>query len=101
MHTGSISALDTSQVKNLGLGSIFVVALIGLVLAYLVTKVVAKIIVIALVIVFCLVAYNERSNVISALDTHAKNCDVTFFGIHVQPSNPTVKAACAATKPGS
>ena len=93
---GQLSALDTSQVKNLGIGSILIVALVGLVLAYLVTRVVAKIIVIAVVIVVCFVGYHERSKVIDAIDKQAKNCDVTFFGIHVKPSNPTVKQACAA-----
>ncbi|MDQ1733169.1 MAG: hypothetical protein QOK10_3328 [Pseudonocardiales bacterium] len=90
-----LSALDTSQVKGLGLGAIIVILLIGLALAYFVTKIVTKIIVLAIVVVLAFGLYNQRAKVLDALDKQAKQCDVTFFGVHVQPSDPNIKKACA------
>ena len=93
--SGHLSALDTSQVKNLGLGAIAAVLLIGLLIAYFVTKVVTKIIVLAIVVVLGVGLYQQRARVLDAIDKSAKNCDVTFFGVHVQPSDATIKKACA------
>jgi hypothetical protein len=93
--SGHLNALDTSQVRNLGLGSIAVVVLVGLLIAYFVTRVVTKIIVLAIVVVLGLGLYQQRARVLAAIDKTAKNCNVTFFGVHVQPSDPTIKQACA------
>jgi hypothetical protein len=39
--------------------------------------------------------YNQRQKVLDAIDQTAKKCNVTFFGIHVQPSDANIKKACA------
>ncbi len=93
-HSTVVSALDTSQVKTLGLGAVVAVIVVGLVISYLVTKIVTRIIVIALVVVLGFAVYNQRSRVLDGLDKSAKKCDVTFFGVHVQPSDPQIKKAC-------
>ena len=93
--SGHLVALDTSQVKNLGLGAIVVVLLVGLLIAYFVTRVIIKVIVLAIVVVLGLGLYQQRARVVTAIDKTAKNCDVTFFGVHVQPSDPSIKKACA------
>ncbi|MDQ1749612.1 MAG: hypothetical protein QOE71_668 [Pseudonocardiales bacterium] len=90
-----VVALDTSQVKSLGLGAIIVIVLVGLAIAYFVTKVVTKIITIVLVVILGFALYNQRQKVLDAIDQTAKKCDVTFFGIHVQPSDANIKKACA------
>jgi hypothetical protein len=90
-----VAALDTSQVKSLGLGAIIVIVLVGLAIAYFVTKVVTKIITIVLVVILGFALYNQRQKVLDAIDRTAKKCDVTFFGIHVQPSDANIKKACA------
>jgi hypothetical protein len=92
--SGRISGLDTSQVKTLGIGAIAVVVIVGLIAAYLVTKIVTKIIVLAVMVVLGLALYNQRSKVLDALDKSAMNCNVSFFNVHVQPTDATIKKAC-------
>ena len=91
-----LRTLDTSQVKSLGILSIVAVVLVGLVIARLVTKIVTRVIVLALVVVLGVALYQQRAKVLAAADNAVRRCDATFFGIHVQPSDPTVKKACAA-----
>jgi hypothetical protein len=90
-----LAALQTSQVRNLSLVGIAAVVVIGLVLAYAVTRIVSRIIVLAVVVVLAFALYSQRAKVIAAADKAATRCEATFFGIHVQPSDPTVKRACA------
>jgi hypothetical protein len=89
-----VRALDTSQVKNLSLVAIAGVVVIGLLIAWLVSKVVARIIVLVLTLVLGFALYNQRAKVIDEADKVAKRCGATFFGVHVQPSDPTIKKAC-------
>jgi hypothetical protein len=93
---GHTAALDTSQVKSLGLLAIVAVILIGLLIARLVTKIITRLVVVVLVVVFGAAIYQQRGKALDAATSAAQRCDVTFFGIHIQPSDPTVKKACAA-----
>jgi hypothetical protein len=93
--TTVVTALDTSQVKNLSIVAIAAVVLIGLLIARLVTKVVTRIIVLVVVVVLGFALYNQRAKVVDAADEAAKKCEATFFGIHVQPSDENIKKACA------
>ncbi|HEY2044472.1 MAG TPA: hypothetical protein VGH11_17485 [Jatrophihabitans sp.] len=92
--SAAVSALDTSQVKNLSIVAIVAVLVIGVIISWLVTKIVTRIIAIVLAVVLAFALYSQRATVVDKLDKAAKNCDVTFFGVHVQPSNSNVKAAC-------
>lgn len=85
-----VSALDTSQAQNVGVATIVVVIVLGLLLAVFVTKLVARAIIVILMVVLALVAYQQRDQLKSA----AKKCDATFFGVHVQPHDPSVKQRC-------
>ncbi len=85
-----VSALDTDQAKNVGIVTIVVVVLLGLLIARLVTKLIIRAIVLVVMIVLALVVYQQRDQV----STAAKKCDGTFFGIHVQPHNATLRKAC-------
>jgi hypothetical protein len=98
----TVSALDSSQVKNLGLAAIVAVLVIGVLISWLVTKIVTRLIVVVVAVVLAFALYNQRSRVITAIDQTAKKCDVTFFGIHVTPSDENIKRACAAvaSRPG-
>jgi hypothetical protein len=86
----TLSALDTDQARNVGVVTIVVVVVIGLLLAVLITKLIVRAIVVVLMIVLALVAYQQRDQLQSA----AKKCDATFFGVHVTPHDPTVKKQC-------
>ncbi|CAN5493707.1 hypothetical protein BH10ACT8_BH10ACT8_19420 [soil metagenome] len=94
--SSQVLALDTSQVKNLGIVAIVAVLVIGLAVSYFVSKIVTKIVTIVVVVIVGFALYNQRQKVVDALDKSAKKCDVTFFGVHVQPSDPTIRQACAA-----
>jgi len=85
-----ISALDTNSAQNLGVATIVAVIVIGLLLAVFITKLVVRAIVVVVMIVLALVAWQQRSQIESA----AKKCNATFFGIHVEPHNPTLKQQC-------
>jgi hypothetical protein len=91
----AVSALDTSQVKNLSIVAIVAVLVIGIIISWIVTKIVSRIIAVVVAVLISGALYSQRATVIDKLDKTAKKCDVTFFGIHVQPSNDNVKKACA------
>ncbi|MCW2522730.1 MAG: hypothetical protein JWO63_1065 [Frankiales bacterium] len=95
LASSQVSALDTSQVKSISIGAIVAVVVIGLLISFVVTRIVAKIVTLVVVVVLGVVLYSQRANVVDKLDKTAKNCDVTFFGVHVQASNDKVKQACA------
>jgi hypothetical protein len=94
MTSTRVSALDTSQVKNVSVVAIVAVVVIGLLISWLVTKVVARVIVLLLTLVLGFALYNQRAKVVDEANKIAKRCDATFFGIHVQPSDPNIKKAC-------
>ncbi len=83
-------AIDTDQAKTIGIGLIIGVVVIGGLISALVAKMVGRIIVIVLALGLALVVYAQRSGIESA----AKNCDATFFGVHLTPSNPQLKQQC-------
>lgn len=89
-----LEALETSQVKTVGLGAIIAVLVIGLLISFVVTKIVTKIITIVVVVALAALLWTQRQHVVDSLDKHAKNCDATFFGVHVESSNAQVRAAC-------
>jgi hypothetical protein len=89
-----IDALDSSQVRNVGLGAIVVIVLLGLLLARLVTKMITRVIVLLVAVVLAVVIYQQRDRVATAVADTGKRCEATFFGVHVQPDDPTVRKAC-------
>jgi hypothetical protein len=88
-------ALQSNQVAGVSLGGIAVIAAIGLVIAFLVTRIVLRVVVLVIAAALALGVYHQRSTVLHDLDQHVKNCDATFLGIHVEASNATVRKACA------
>ncbi|MCW2542159.1 MAG: hypothetical protein JWN95_3884 [Frankiales bacterium] len=89
-----LTALDTSQVKSLGIVAIVVIVLIGLLIARLVTKIITRIIVLVVMVLLAGGLYQQRDRVTAAADDAKKSCDITFFGVHVTPSNPDIKKEC-------
>lgn len=85
-----VSALDTNSAQNLGLATIVAVVVVGLLLAVFITKLVARAIIVVVMVVLALVAWQQRSQIESA----AKKCDAHFFGIHVEPHDPNIKKQC-------
>ncbi|MEO7261013.1 MAG: hypothetical protein ABI047_07145 [Jatrophihabitantaceae bacterium] len=89
-----IDALDSSQVQNVGLGAIVVIILLGLLVARMVTKMITRVIVLLVAVVLAVVIYQQRDRVATAVADAGKRCEASFFGVHVQPDDPTVRKAC-------
>ena len=85
-----VSALDTSQASNVGIGTIVAVIVIGLLLVVFIGKMLVRAIIVVLVVAAIIVAWQQRHQVADA----AKKCDATFFGVHVTPHDPAVKRRC-------
>ncbi|SOD71598.1 hypothetical protein SAMN05892883_1097 [Jatrophihabitans sp. GAS493] len=83
-------ALDTSQAQKLGIGVIVGVILLGLLLSFVVTAVVGRIIILALVVGAGLFIWHQREDIAAA----ARKCDATFLGVHLTPTDPQIKAQC-------
>ena len=86
----AVTALDTDQAKTIGIVTIVALLVIGFVISAIVTAIVGRIIVIVVVVVLAAVLWTQRSSISS----DAKNCDASFLGIHLTPSNPTLKRHC-------
>lgn len=93
-QTTLVTALDTNQVKSVGILTIVLVVLIGVAVARLLTKIITRLVVLLVVVVLALVVYQQRDRVSTAAGNAAKRCDATFFGIHVQPHDPLARKAC-------
>lgn len=87
-------ALTTDQITGVGIGTIAVIAAIGLVIALIVSKILVKVIVALLVVALAVVVWTQRTAVTDAAQDAAQRCDATFFGIHIDPANPQVREAC-------
>lgn len=88
-------ALTTDQITGVGIGTIAVIAVIGLIVALVVSRIVVKVIVALLVFALAVLVWTQRTAVTDAAKDAAKRCDATFFGIHIDPSSEQVKQACA------
>lgn len=84
-------ALDTDQAKLLGIGIILAVVLIGFVISAVITAIVGRVVVILIVAALAVVVYTQRAQIRESVN----DCDVTFFGVHLTPSDPEVRQACA------
>lgn len=84
-------ALDTDQAKLLGIGIIVAVLLLGLLISAVVTAIVGRIIVIVVMVALAVVVYTQRAQIRQSVN----DCNVTFFGVHLTPSDPDVRQACA------
>ncbi len=84
------AALDAGQVKNLTLGGLAVIVLLGLLLCLLISALVGRLVVILLVLVLGALLWTQRSTVQSRI----RNCDanVSFLGYHVSFTAAQVEA---------
>ena len=85
-----VLALDTSQAGNVGIATIIGIVVIGLLLLVFIGKLLVRAIIVVLMVVLAVVAWQQRHQVADA----AKKCDATFFGVHVTPHDPAIKARC-------
>jgi uncharacterized membrane protein YoaK (UPF0700 family) len=83
-------ALDTDQAETIGIFVIVAVVVVGAIISAVITAVLGRVVVLVLVVVLAAYVWTQRSDISSA----AKKCDATFLGVHLTPSNPTLKKHC-------
>lgn len=87
----SAMALNDAQIRNVSIGTIVAVVIVGLILCLFIHAVVGRIIVLLVVIGLGVLVWSQRVTI----ENHVKNCDtnVSFFWVHVQLSD-SVQARC-------
>ena len=83
-------ALETGQAETIGIFVIVGLVLAGVVISAIITAIIGRIVVIVVVLLLAGYVWTQRSDISSA----AKNCNASFLGIHLTPSNPTLKRHC-------
>ena len=84
------TAFSTDQAKAVAIVVIIAVVVAGALVSFIVTKLTGRLIVAAVVVAAGIFVWTQRADIESA----AKKCDATFLGIHLTPSNKTVKQHC-------
>jgi protein-S-isoprenylcysteine O-methyltransferase Ste14 len=79
-----VSALSSDQVKNLSIGGIVAVVVIGLILFIVIKAIVGRVITVVVSIGLAVVFWTQRTSI----EDKVKKCDanLTFLGAHVQLS---------------
>jgi hypothetical protein len=86
----TVLALDTDQAKTMGIVVIAAIVIIGFVIGAIISAIVGRLIVLVVVVALGIFVYTQRAEIQDA----AKKCDASFFGIHLTPSDPDLKAKC-------
>lgn len=94
MNISHIHALTAGQAAGLGVGAIVVLIVVGVVAAVLVTKLALRVAVVVIVVALGVVIWTQRSAVVDAAQDAARRCNTSFFGVHINPSDPGVRRAC-------
>jgi hypothetical protein len=87
----AVSALSSTSIGALGIGTIAVVVVIGIVLAVVISALLARLLIILIVIALAVLVWQQRS----AVQTAVKNCktNLSFFGVRVDVPQD-VRQAC-------
>ena len=83
-------ALETGQAETIGIVVIIGLILLGLAISAIITAIIGRVVVIVVVLLLVGYVWTQRSEISSA----AKNCDASFLGINLTPSNATLKRHC-------
>lgn len=75
--------LDYTTIKNTALWVLIAIAVVGIVLAIIVKKIVGKIITLVLAAVIIFFGWQQRARVVDYYDSHACTSSPHFFGIAV------------------
>jgi hypothetical protein len=74
-------ALDSSQITGVGIGVIVALVVIGALLSLVVTALVGRVIILAVVVALGVIVWQQRTSI----ENHVKKCqlDMSFVGVHV------------------
>ena len=90
------SALDAGDITKVGLVVIVGLVLLGALLSVIITKLLGRLLILALVVVLGVLVWTQRNAVQKAFSDRACHLDKTFFGVHLDPPD-SVKQACRGT----
>jgi hypothetical protein len=83
-------AFSTDQAKTVGIFVIAVIVVAGVLLTFVFQKLTARLILGVIIVGLGIFVWTQRD----AIDSDAKNCKAEFVGIHLTPSNATLKKHC-------
>jgi hypothetical protein len=83
-------ALTTDQAKNLAIVLVVGVIVLGVLIGWVVGRLLARLVVVVVAAVLLVVLFTQRG----AIQSAARRCEATFFGVHLTPSDPTLKQTC-------
>jgi hypothetical protein len=86
-----ISALTSTSIGAVGIGTIAVLVVIGIVLAVVISALIARVLILVIVVALAVVVWQQRSSVENAVK-HCKT-NVSFLGVHVD-APASVRQAC-------
>jgi protein-S-isoprenylcysteine O-methyltransferase Ste14 len=92
---GTPEALDVQDITKVGVIVIVALLLIGIVLSFVITAVIGRLIIAVVVVVLAVLVWQQRTHVKNQLNAHKCDLKATFFGIHLDvPAK--VHQACKA-----
>jgi uncharacterized membrane protein (DUF4010 family) len=92
----SVAALNANDITKVGVIVIVALVVVGALLSMVITAIVGRIIILALVIVAGVFVWQQRTHIKDEINTNKCNLQATFFGIHLDAPD-SVKQACHNT----
>ena len=89
----TVEAISPGDVTKIGIGVIVGLIVIGALSSMVITHIVGRIIVLAVVVAACVVVWVQRTHIKDDVNSHACQLNATFFGVHVDVPDH-VKTAC-------
>jgi|KBSSwiStaDraftv2_1062776.scaffolds.fasta_scaffold12904_8 hypothetical protein len=77
----SALAVDTDQIKTIGIAAAVAFVVVGVLISFLITKIIAKVIVIVIFLALGGWVWQQRASIIDKVD--ACNLKPTFFGVRI------------------
>ncbi|HZC69375.1 MAG TPA: hypothetical protein VE442_01655 [Jatrophihabitans sp.] len=89
----TVDALGSSDITKVGVIITIALVLIGLVLSFIITAIVGRVIIIVVLAALVAFVWQQRGHVQDEINSHACNLDATFFGFHLDAPH-SVQRAC-------
>jgi Na+/proline symporter len=89
----AVEALNSGDITKVGVAVIIALVVIGALLSIVITAIVGRLIILAIVIVAAVFVWQQRGHVQDQINAHKCNLHATFFGIHLD-APASVQQAC-------
>jgi protein-S-isoprenylcysteine O-methyltransferase Ste14 len=90
---GTPEALNVQDITKVGVIVIVALLLIGVVLSFVITALIGRLIIAVVVIVLAVLVWQQRTHVKDQMNAHKCDLKATFFGIHLDAPD-SVRQAC-------